>query len=81
MAYIHKGMSDCKNGEKIRVVSSVSLEVTPAVGVNDSISAFISPDGEQIYDRYCALCHKSGLGGAPIVGPNSEHLSFLLPPQ
>jgi len=28
--------------------------------------------GEKIYGQYCSLCHKSGMGGAPIVGEVSD---------
>jgi cytochrome c5 len=28
--------------------------------------------GEIIYNQYCSLCHKSGMGGAPIVGEPSD---------
>lgn len=73
----HRCMSDCKKGEEITVVSSVLLQVIPAASAEDSISASVTKSGQQNYDLYCALCHNSGLGGAPIVGSNSDWMARM----
>ncbi|MFT5897331.1 MAG: cytochrome c5 [bacterium] len=70
-------MSDCKKDEKITIASSAKLKVIPPASASHSISTFVNQSGEQVYRRYCALCHKSGLGGAPIVGANGDWLARM----
>lgn len=63
-------MTNCKQGQESAIVSSVQPAV---IDVKTPVIASELPvAGQETYDRYCALCHKSGLGGAPIVG-NQNH--------
>jgi cytochrome c5 len=70
-------MSDCKKDEEITIASSVKLIVIPPASASHSISTSVTHSGEQVYNRYCGLCHKSGLGGAPIVGANNDWLARM----
>ncbi|MEE9451699.1 MAG: c-type cytochrome, partial [Gammaproteobacteria bacterium] len=31
-----------------------------------------SASGEEIYEQYCAMCHESGLAGAPKIGDSAD---------
>ena len=60
-------MQDCTDPASIRIVSSVMpvvQDTAPSVIDNRAAEAA----GEKIYGQYCSLCHKSGMGGAPVVG-------------
>ena len=63
-------MQDCKKGREITIASSVEPAVIEKVVPN--VAAANPAVGQQIYDRYCALCHKTGLGGAPVVGNRDD---------
>ena len=45
----------------IFAVSGTSFVLSPDVRADDV-------DGGQIYNQYCAVCHKSGLNAAPKIG-------------
>ena len=64
-------MQDCTDPASIRIVSSVMpvvQDTAPSVIDNRAAEAA----GEKIYGQYCSLCHKSGMGGAPVVGEVSD---------
>jgi cytochrome c len=64
-------MQDCIDPASIRIVSSVMpvvQDTAPSVIDNRAAEAA----GEKIYGQYCSLCHKSGMGGAPVVGEVSD---------
>lgn len=63
-------MQDCRDPAQIRIISEVA-----AAEVNDEEASGASPEvaavdhpGKAAYDQYCSICHKIGVGGAPIVG-------------
>jgi len=64
-------MQDCKDPASIRIVSSV-MPVVRAVATPVIDNRAAQAAGEKIYGQYCSLCHKSGMGGAPIVGEVSD---------
>ena len=64
-------MQDCIDPASIRIVSSVMpvvQDTAPSIIDNRAAEAA----GEKIYGQYCSLCHKSGMGGAPVVGEVSD---------
>lgn len=64
-------MQDCTDPASIRIVSSVMpvvQDTAPSIIDNRAAEAA----GEKIYGQYCSLCHKSGMGGAPVVGEVSD---------
>jgi len=64
-------MQDCTDPASIRIVSSVMPVVQDtARSIIDNRAAEAA--GEKIYGQYCSLCHKSGMGGAPVVGEVSD---------
>ena len=64
-------MQDCTDPASIRIVSSVMPVVQDtASSIIDNRAAEAA--GEKIYGQYCSLCHKSGMGGAPVVGEVSD---------
>jgi len=44
-------------------LKTVKSEIPPKINVGTGLAA-----GKKIYERYCAACHSTGAGGAPIVG-------------
>jgi len=67
-------MQDCTDPASIRIVSSVMpvvQDTAPSIIDNRAAEA-AEAAGEKIYGQYCSLCHKSGMGGAPVVGEVSD---------
>ncbi|PHS70616.1 MAG: cytochrome C [Methylophaga sp.] len=67
-------MENCKDPSKIKVTSAIKgitplkhLEQTAAETENKVDS---TKRGMGVYEQSCAMCHDSGLAGAPIVGDN-----------
>lgn len=69
-------MNNCKNSEEVVIASSVVASVTEEKPL-EVTSPEMPVVGQDTYDRYCALCHKSGLGGAPIVGREDDWIDRL----
>jgi cytochrome c len=65
-------MEGCKDPDTIKITwDSTSLGVTPVEHLQqsqDSPSGSGPVNGERVYAQACALCHDSGLGGAPASG-------------
>ena len=63
-------MQDCRDPAQIKIISEVAApETTPAEGVGEATVAVADTHpGKAHYDQYCSICHKVGVGGAPIVG-------------
>jgi len=61
-------MSDCQDPAAIKIISEVLG--TQQEGKEDGLVDTISQQhpGQPVYDQYCTICHKVGVGGAPIVG-------------
>ena len=63
-------MKNCKSKGSIKIVSSVlpvaaeNAEIT----ANSSLGKLSAHPGEIVYRQNCAICHKVGVAGAPIVG-------------
>ncbi len=57
-------MKDCKDPASIQVVSSVGLQVTEEAAEEAVAEIANNP----VYEQYCAICHKVGVAGAPILG-------------
>ncbi len=65
-------MKDCKDPDDIRILSSVMpTEVPEETGGETDRETEMLP-GEQVYNQNCAICHRAGVGGAPIVGDAEE---------
>jgi len=57
-------MENCRNPADIRILSMVE-RAEPVV--SESIAATAVHEGEAIYRQACALCHDTGIGGAPVI--------------
>ena len=67
-------MENCKDPSKIKVTSAIK-GITPLKHLEEKAAATennvdSSKQGMGVYEQSCAMCHDSGLGGAPIVGDN-----------
>ena len=60
-------MRDCRNPATISVLSEVPGMQQEAVTPLAAEAADTHP-GKGIYDTFCGICHRVGVGGAPIVG-------------
>ncbi len=59
-------MKNCRDPEAITIVSEAPLyQPEPATLLEESATAAI---GEVTYVQSCAVCHKTGTGGAPVMG-------------
>lgn len=64
--------------QRIAPVGQVRIEGEAAEGVQAvaepvaEAATAAAPSGEKIYKQYCAVCHRSGLAGAPITGKKSH---------
>ena len=67
-------MQDCTDPASIRIVSSVMpvVQDTASSIIDNRAAEAAEAAGEKIYGQYCSLCHKSGMGGAPVVGEVSD---------
>lgn len=67
-------MQDCTDPASIRIVSSVMpvVQDTVPLVIDNRAAEAAEAAGEKIYGQYCSLCHKSGMGGAPVVGEVSD---------
>ncbi len=63
-------MDNCKNSAEIVIVSSVMPEAESTVP--ESLEEYVALTGELVYNQNCAICHRSGVGGAPIVGNDKD---------
>lgn len=55
--------------KRIAPSGDVSVAGAPAPGSTPAVSAVRT--AEQIYTKYCAVCHDQGIAGAPAVGNKS----------
>ncbi|MFT7235216.1 MAG: cytochrome c5 [Methylophagaceae bacterium] len=64
-------MKDCKDPASIKVVSTIA-GVTPLEHLKEGAEIELASAGDihgkGIYEKSCAVCHDSGVAGAPIVG-------------
>jgi len=60
-------MSDCRDPAQIRILSEVAPTAEEAVAEAATAPQTQHP-GQAAYDQFCSICHKVGVGGAPIVG-------------
>ncbi len=64
-------MKNCRDARSITIKSQAPQYVPePAVapGFSSAGSSPVSSAGKNVYTQSCALCHDSGIGGAPVVG-------------
>ena len=65
-------MEKCKDPGDIAIISSVLPAKASLVNKWQlEVPAEVLP-GQVIYNQYCSICHKSGLGGAPILGDSKD---------
>jgi cytochrome c5 len=64
-------MTNCKIAEDISIESSSKPLSSVALLTIESTKIFVSGD-ETVYNQYCSICHKSGVGGAPLVGDQDD---------
>jgi cytochrome c len=71
-------MSDCKKAEDIKIVTIV---MAPEPELRSEVaSASVAPEvhpGAAVYQQACVICHKVGVGGAPVVGDRQAWASRL----
>ncbi len=63
-------MDNCRAGAEIVFHSEVAPEVIEETIAEQSLAvaeADVHP-GQANYDQYCSICHKVGVGGAPVMG-------------
>lgn len=72
-------MKNCKNPADITISSSVTAP-PPAVLALQSADAAMAADhpGAKTYEQYCMVCHKAGVGGAPMLGDKKQWDERLL---
>lgn len=64
-------MRNCKDPGSVKITSEPELaEATQ--DFDETVTVRPSLTGEEIYQQACALCHATGLGGAPITGDRSD---------
>jgi S-disulfanyl-L-cysteine oxidoreductase SoxD len=65
-------MENCKNADEIVVVSSImpAVEIAEQEVLVDAITP--ASTGDLVYNQYCAICHRSGMSGAPVVGNETD---------
>ena len=61
-------MSDCRDPAEIRIISEVISVQQEGHEHADVVSESQQHPGQPVYDQFCTICHKVGVGGAPIVG-------------
>lgn len=60
-------MRDCRDPATIRVLSEVA-GMQPEAGTAEVAEASDTHLGQGTYDTFCGICHRVGVGGAPVVG-------------
>jgi len=69
-------MKDCKEAGSIRIASSTA----PLDNIDrrkSLVQEEVIVQGESVYTQSCAICHKGGLAGAPVVGETSDWKSRI----
>lgn len=64
-------MSNCKKVGDIHIASSSKPLENVAIMKVEAEKTVVS-EGETVYNQNCAICHKSGVGGAPILGDHAD---------
>jgi len=56
--------------DRIRPVGKVVMELPAEVAVSNALisAGTLTRDGAQVFDQSCAVCHASGVAGAPKLG-------------
>jgi cytochrome c len=60
-------MSDCRDPTGIKIISE-ALSAVDEEGSDAVVVTGQQHPGQSVYDQYCTICHKVGVGGAPILG-------------
>ena len=60
-------MSNCRGGAPIEVHSEVAAFQPQTVTLAEPAASQVHP-GAATYEQFCSICHKVGVGGAPVVG-------------
>ena len=63
-------MESCRDPEAITIKSEAPLFRPQQVALAAPPSA--AGNGKSVYDGSCAVCHRSGVGGAPVMGEASD---------
>ena len=64
-------MKNCKDPASIKITSIVEAKPPAATEIPmGKVSAV--PSGEPVYQQSCALCHDTGLTGAPVIGDTAD---------
>lgn len=62
-------MQDCRDPQQIQILSQVEAQPEEAQPLGDLEPVqTASIPGQSNYDQFCSICHKVGVGGAPILG-------------
>lgn len=62
-------MADCRDPAGIKIISeALNIDVEVDEGSNAVVVTGQQHPGQSVYDQYCTICHKVGVGGAPILG-------------
>lgn len=60
-------MKDCKDPDSVRIVSEPEM-VTLQIQEEQEVTEESVSGGEKIYQQACAMCHATGVAGAPLTG-------------
>jgi len=69
-------MKGCKKANSIAIASS-SVPLDNIEMQKVAVDEKVTSPGEVIYTQSCGICHKGGIGGAPIVGDKSDWKSRI----
>jgi len=62
-------MNDCRDPAQVNIISEVAPAAPlPQVSVTETETTAAHHPGRQTYDQFCGICHRVGVGGAPITG-------------
>lgn len=71
------GTKVAANGVAVGNGSAGSAAAAAARSSTKQAVASVAPDGEAIWKAHCALCHQTGLAGAPKIGDKKEWAPIL----
>lgn len=64
-------MRDCRDPATIRILSEVA-GMQPEAAADLTVEATDTHAGKGTYDTFCGICHRVGVGGAPIIGDAAQ---------